>query len=92
MPLGFDPVSADNIGFPEDAVPIEAKARRPTSAPAARRYDDIVFVTPDVGDRMTRESIYGWAQRRQVAFGCRLGYAEAFTGVARLVDYLWGRS
>ena len=59
MPFGFDPVSADNTGFieqwisdgcPEDAVPPnEAKAWRPTSAPAARRYDDIWFVTPDVG-------------------------------------------
>jgi photosystem II stability/assembly factor-like uncharacterized protein len=59
MPFGFPPVSEGNIGFieqwindgcPEDPLPSEAMLTwQPTSAPVATRYDDIWFVTPQLG-------------------------------------------
>jgi photosystem II stability/assembly factor-like uncharacterized protein len=59
MPVGLDPVSDNNIGFiqswiddgcPEDDEPAaEQFAWRPTSAPGATRYDDIWFLTPELG-------------------------------------------
>jgi photosystem II stability/assembly factor-like uncharacterized protein len=59
MPFGFPPVSDDNIGFieqwiddgcPQDTVDSnETLTWRPTTAPVAQRYDDIWFVTPQLG-------------------------------------------
>ena len=59
MPFGFPAVSDENIRFiqqwiddgcPEDPLPPEqALTWRPTTAPVATRYDDIWFVTPELG-------------------------------------------
>jgi photosystem II stability/assembly factor-like uncharacterized protein len=59
MPFGFPSVAAENIGFieqwindgcPEGPLPLtEVLAWRPTNAPVATRYDDIFFVTPQLG-------------------------------------------
>jgi photosystem II stability/assembly factor-like uncharacterized protein len=59
MPVGLDPVTTENIAFiqawiddgcPEDTEPApETASWRPTTAPPARRYDDIWFRSPTVG-------------------------------------------
>ena len=59
MPVGLDPVSDDNIRFIEswidDGCPDDAEhgdgvfTWRPTNAPVAQRYDDICFLTPELG-------------------------------------------
>ena len=59
MPVGLDAVPDENIaaiqawiddGCPEDDPgEVEEFAWHPTSAPAARRYDDICFLTPSLG-------------------------------------------
>jgi photosystem II stability/assembly factor-like uncharacterized protein len=59
MPVGLDPVPDNDIAFierwiddgcPDGDEPVdEAFAWRPTNAPTAQRYDDIWFLTPELG-------------------------------------------
>jgi photosystem II stability/assembly factor-like uncharacterized protein len=59
MPVGLDPVSDPDIAFiqswiddgcPDEAAPaVEQFSWRPTNAPSAQRYDDICFITPQLG-------------------------------------------
>ena len=107
MPAGRPPVPADRIAFierwiddgcPEDLLPSEpALTWRATNAPMAdqlrgKRYDDVWFVTPDLGWGVnsdgkilrTRDGGASWDQQfhdRRTYFRC-LGFASEIRGWA----------